>query len=383
MAKTQKRNLFSELVEKRSIDNRRFTTLDGSRWKFGYQVFRAYIGKMIILNLLLLVFSAFLLYLLLNRNMQLSGLYVSAPFSANLGFGYMPYTQLAGLKHNIVLSTNLFLCKRLPIAGLLLGFGLAGGLYVMRNILWLEEVSVFKDFFKGIAKNFNVVIITLIYSLIMSVCIMAITYADFAMATGIGQTWHTIAKIASYVSICLFTLMFLNGVVMTVTYKVSVLGFFKNTIIISFLLLPINVFIMAIAAIPFLLTFFGGVFAMVGYIIIVVFGLSYILLVWTNYSHWIYERFLAGNTTYEQSADNEKAKAEAERREAHQKVVRERLASLPIKPFTEDDPQIRVIPSVYTLADVEATEKSILAMREDSDKYYQQNVDKNKVVTEE
>ena len=61
MAKTQKRNLFSELVEKRSIDNRRFTTLDGSRWKFGYQVFRAYIGKMIILNLLLLVFSAFLL----------------------------------------------------------------------------------------------------------------------------------------------------------------------------------------------------------------------------------------------------------------------------------------------------------------------------------
>ena len=369
MAKAQKKSMFSQLIEKRTLDQRRFTTLDGSRWKFGYQVFRAFIGKIVILNLLVLACSALLIFTIFNLMTRLNIEFSSAPFFANLGIGYMPFTWLSGLQSDIVLSAIVSFVKVLPLSGALLGVGLAGGLYVMRNMLWLEEVSVVKDFFKGIAKNFNVILLTVVFSIILGLCILCIAYADYFTAMGTVTGLHKFARVISIIAIILFSLIFLHAIVMTVTYKVSFMGLIKNSFLVSFmfLLIPIHLFIIAIACIPFILIMLGGVFAMVAIALCLVFGFSYVLLVWTNYCHWIYERFLSSSIETPKGETPEKTVAKTQ----DKPKAEVKVETLPVKPLSEDDKQVRNLPSVYTINDIIAVNDSIESMKRDSDEYYE------------
>ena len=46
----------------------------------------------------------------------------------------------------------------MPLALLVAGFGVAGGAYVMRNVVWTEGVFVISDFWLGIKQNFKQII---------------------------------------------------------------------------------------------------------------------------------------------------------------------------------------------------------------------------------
>ncbi len=376
----KKKSVFSELAQKRDGE-RRFTTLNASRWSFGWQIFRAHIGRIIVLNLFMLVSALGLILLFINRYGQLSLSMSSAPFSANLGFGYMPYTDLVGLPNAIVLSANMFFCIRLPLAGILFGAGLAGGLYVMRNMFWLEDIHVVRDFFKGIAKNWLVIVLTFAFTLVVSVCIMCISYSDYFAAVN-GSSWHyTFTKIVCIIAIAVFALMFLNSITMTVTYKVGFFGLIKNSFLISVILCPIHVFMVGVALVPALLIMLGSLFRTIGIVFVLVFGLSYFVLVWTDYSHWIYERFLSGA---EKASENKKSKSAdaAKKTETKAKSPKNGTSEAvqtkdeestdvisSIKPFTEDDPNVRDIPSVFTFSDILNVKESKENMRKDSDEY--------------
>ncbi len=369
----KKKSLFSELVQKRALDDRRFTTLNASRWSFGYQVFRAHIGKIIILNFLMLISSAYLIYLLIGLYGGIQLDLMSAPFSANVGFGYMPYTSLAGVESSAILSRTLSFCYWLPIAGLLLGFGFSGGMYVMRNLLYLEEVKVLKDFFLGIKKNWQVIILTVLYAVILGVCIGGISYSNYYISLNGGSWIHTFAKVVCIIAIVLFTLMFLNGSVMMTTYKVKFFGLIKNSFLISVILIPIHAFMLFIALIPILICFLGQIFMTIGLVFMVAFGLSFFLLVWTDYSHWIYEKFLSGAEVNEPKKapktqeEKEQDKANKEQLKEKQKVAQK--VQLAVKPLQEGDPDVRSLPSIFTIDDIEAVENSKKAMQADSDGY--------------
>ena len=369
----KKKSLFSELVQKRALDDRRFTTLNASRWSFGYQVFRAHIGKIIILNFLMLLSSALLIYLLIELYARIQLGLGSAPFSANLGFGYMPYTKLEGLESSTVLSASLIFCYWLPVAGILLGFGFSGGMYVMRNLLYLEEVKAVKDFFLGIKKNWQVVILTVLYTVILGVCIGGISYSNYYISLNGGSSIHTFAKVVCIIAIVLFTLMFLNGSVMMTTYKVKFFGLIKNSFLVSVILIPLHAFMLFIALIPVLICFLGQIFMTVGLVFMLAFGLSFFLLVWTNYSHWIYEKFLSGAEVNEpKKAPKTQEQKEQDKANKEQLKAQEKVASkiqLAVKPLEEGDPDVRSLPSIFTIEDIEAVENSKKAMQADSDSY--------------
>lgn len=367
----KKKSLFSELVQKRALDDRRFTTLNASRWSFGYQVFRAHSLKLILLNLLMVVSSGFLIYLLITLYGGIQLDLHSAPFSANVGFGYFPYTELAGVESSAILSRILVFCYWLPVAGALLGFGFSGGLYVMRNLLYLEEVKVVKDFFIGIKKNWQVVVLTVVYSIVMAVCVGGISYSNFFISLNGATFGQVFAKVVCIIAIVLFTLMFLNGAVMMTTYKVKFFGLIKNSFLVSVILIPIHAFILLIAIIPFILLFLGQIFMTVGIVLILTLGISYFMLCWTNYSHWIYEKFLSGAEKNAESKAKTK-KPENEPSQDEKKKIKEEKANvgktqLLIKPLSDDDPEVKSLPVVFTLADIESVNNSRLAMQSDSD----------------
>lgn len=371
----KKNGIFSELVQKRDLDENRFTSLDASRWSFGFQLFRAHMVKMVALNLILILGGLYLAVILVNRYAQLTEYFGLYPFSANLGFGYMPYTELAGLEREIVYAANLNLAKQLPIAGLLLGIALAGVLHVIKKILWIQDFSVIKDFADGVIKNWLVVVLTFVFSLIMGLCIMCVSYVDFIIASG-TYTWvHNFTRVMCYIAICAFSLIYLQAIVMTTTYKVKFFGLIKNSFLISVILLPLNLFFALFAVIPFILFFLGELFVGIGLACVLLFGLTFAVFSWSNYCHWIYERFL-GNAVKGES-DEKSAPLTEEQREKkrlEKQELAKKIRRLPVKPLTQDDPLLSDIPAVFTLSDIVEVERSKQAMKADSDEFERQAV---------
>ena len=243
----------------------------------------------------------------------------------------------------------------------------------MRNLLYLEEVKAVKDFFLGIKKNWQVVILTVLYTVILGVCIGGISYSNYYISLNGGSSIHTFAKVVCIIAIVLFTLMFLNGSVMMTTYKVKFFGLIKNSFLVSVILIPLHAFMLFIALIPVLICFLGQIFMTVGLVFMLAFGLSFFLLVWTNYSHWIYEKFLSGAEVNEpKKAPKTQEQKEQDKANKEQLKAQEKVASkiqLAVKPLEEGDPDVRSLPSIFTIEDIEAVENSKKAMQADSDSY--------------
>ncbi|MGN0819763.1 MAG: hypothetical protein ACI4M6_05140 [Christensenellaceae bacterium] len=365
----EKKSMFSALVEKGRSSERRFTTLNASRWAFGFQVFRANVSKIIILNMLLVLFALPIILLYLLRFSQLSYAISVAPFSANMGIGYMPYTSLVGIEAQIEYTVNANFFKFFPLAMAFFGVGLAGVLEVNKKLLWLEEVAVFKDFLKGLSKNWLIILLSFIVGVIVSAGFMVISYANLSSAFVGNRGFATFTKVVCAVAVVLFVIMFLNMSVMHTTYKVSPFGLVKNCFLISAILIPLHLFFMAFSAIPVALMFFDGMFKALGLILIAVFGLEFIFFVWTDYSHWIYEKFLPSPVdNRNKNKTREEIQAERESRRA---VRRDRFIDndiLPVKPISEGL-NVASIPMVFSYADILKLNDDRKKMQSDSDNF--------------
>jgi uncharacterized membrane protein YesL len=172
----------------------------------------------------------------------------------------------------------------LPIACLIASIGLAGGAYVIRNMVWTEGVFVANDFWRGIKQNAKELMITsFIYSLLLYSGLVSISFANQALAVGSGIRWLLItSKVVVIVLLVFFTIVMLHMVAMCVTYKLKYLHLIRNAFLFTIGFLPHNVFFLVLALIPFIVYLLGGFFMTIGLCLIVIFGLSYLLLVWTD-----------------------------------------------------------------------------------------------------
>lgn len=46
----------------------------------------------------------------------------------------------------------------MPLAAVIAAIGVAGGAYVIRNMVWTEGIFVANDFWRGIKQNFGVIV---------------------------------------------------------------------------------------------------------------------------------------------------------------------------------------------------------------------------------
>ena len=99
---------------------------------------------------------------------------------------------------------------------------------------------------------------TVLYAVVLSASAIMISYLDREMAV-IGTIWYlTVSKIALYVLIALATLHFMSMISLIVTYKGSFFALFKNALILSTVLSPINAIFAGFALLPFILLLFQG-----------------------------------------------------------------------------------------------------------------------------
>ena len=165
-------------------------SLPSNRWELFWDIFKGRFWKIVIINLLILLFCIPLIGLLFLRYVAVSNYGVLYPFSQPFGVGYQAAYSYAGLPETIIFNVNLMIYLFLPLAVMVAAIGISGGAYVIRNMVWTEGIFVSNDFWRGIKQNIKpMLVIGLVYSLIFYIVSAGISLAEMSIATGANKKW--------------------------------------------------------------------------------------------------------------------------------------------------------------------------------------------------
>ena len=355
------------------------STLPTNRWELGWDVFKTNKGKLCGLNLLTIVFMIPALLLLLMRYVQKVMITANDPFSQNLGgMSYPVYPLSGGLEAQLSLALNIETFKYIIIVIAVAAVAISGGFYVMRNMVWAEGVMVTADFFKGVKKNYLVVFFSLLlYTLVMAFSVLSVNMASVMIANNDGTTWLlVIAQVITYLIMAIATIMVLYMITLGINYKLSFKNLIRNAFILTIALIPTNILFALFAAVWFILISLGfQILSIIGVIIIVIWGFSLFMLVWTDYSHWVFDKFI--NDKVPGAKKNRGIyKTNATENDGEALVIeKSKLTAKPIKPITDYEVELYELPTSFSRKDLEKLEETKEAMRRDSDQYSEEHKD--------
>ncbi len=383
MAKKNKRGLLDKLMmgSEKSEDFAR-ASLPSNRWELFWDIFKGRFGKLVIINLLVLLFCLPFIALLIFRSMSVSAYGTLYPFSQGFGIGYGAFPSMEGLPENIVFMVNASTLIFTPIALFIAAIGISGGAYVIRNMVWTEGIFVANDFWRGIKKNIKqMLVIFLLYSLVFYICILAISLCDKNVSQGVSGAWvFTVVKVFAYILLITFSVITLHMISMSVTYDLKFRHLFKNSFLFTFALLPSNVLFLFLGLIPFILLLFGGFLMVIGILVILIMGFSIFLLVWTDYCQWSYDKFLNDKVKGAQKNKGIYTKVKGDNSAALKKyreqlsmVKKSSLSTKPIKPITDEELTLAELPTSFSRKDIERLNQSRQELYEDNERYIEEH----------
>ena len=118
----------------------------------------------------------------------------------------------------------------------------------------------------------------------------------------------------------------------------------------------------------------------IGIILLILFGFSLILLIWTDFCQWSYDRFINDKVPgaqknrgiYEKIKESD-AGALKQYREQMAMVARSSLNNKPIKPITDDDLKLEELPTSFNRNDILKLNESKQAIYEDHARYVEEH----------
>ena len=242
-------------------------------------------------------------------------------------------------------------------------------------MVWTEGVMVGSDFWKGVKQNYFVVFFTLLfYTVIMAFSVISVNMAQMLIDTASGIRWLLVtAQVVTYLIMALVTIMTLYMITLGVTYKLSFGKLIRNAFILSIALVPTNVFFALLAVLPFALLFLRIPLLMsLGIVLIMVWGISIFMLIWTNYSNWVFDKFI--NDKVPGAKKNRGIyKQNATENDGEELIIEKTKLTSKIKPVTDYDIELYELPTSFGRKDLEKLEETKEAMRRDSDKYAEEH----------
>ncbi len=357
-------------------------SLPSNRWELFWDILKGRFSKLIIINLLVLLFCLPVIAILVFRYIGLSNFGATYPFMQPFGVAYQAPISVQGMHENIVLSVNVLAYAFMPLAAVIAALGVAGGAYVIRNMVWTEGIFVANDFWLGIKKNAkSMIAIAIVFSVIFYLTNISVSILDLVMLSSPELEWlFIICKVLCYGLLAFFSIMTLHMITMAVTYELTFRQLFKNTFMFTLAMLPQNLFFILLCAIPFVLFFFEGIFFIAGVVVFALFSISYVLLIWTDYCQWAYDKFINDKVKgakknrgiYEKIKESE-SDSLRQYREQVALASQSQLSSRPIKPITDDELTIAELPESFSRADLEKLRESKQALYEDHERYVEEH----------
>lgn len=365
------------------------STLPSNRWELFFDILKGRFGKLIIINLLIWLFFIPLIALLIVHTIMVSGFGGLCPYNQPFGTGYMAAPDFSGYAESIITNVNITVLSILPLTAVIASIGISGGLYVIRNMIWTEGIFVASDFWKGVKQNFlNVMIISVIYSIIFVISVICMSYMNQILAIGYDKAWLLITSKVIIILVLVFvSIIALHMLTMTVNYELKFRQLLKNSFLFTVGLIPQNIIFILLAFFPFLLLIIGGNFLiMLASMLVLFLGFAYAFLVWTDYCQWGYDQFInvkAGNKRnrgiYDKvnSKDPESIKKYKEQLRIASKTS---LGNSPVKPITDEELKVEELPQAFNRGDLAKLRDSKQAIIDDHNKYVAEHASEYGVV---
>lgn len=342
------------------------TAVQGGRWGDTWSVFKSNFGKIVLNNLFVLLFFIPAIAVLFLRVIYVSGLGYQYPFNANTGIGYPAYPGTQGLNESIYLSADLMFYGLLVVAGLIASVGIAGGAYSMKKLVNTHGKFSIKSFFHGVKTGYlNVAAPVTVFMCFYYGCVIIGDWRDLNAARDLSTAGATTAYVFIIIATILVGLYCAWSVAVGVSFKLKVGQLLKNT----FVLLvgsPIQtIFFAGLALVPVWLLMIGVSVTLIkylAYILFILFGFSYILLVWMSYTQWIFDMYIAPSVKKAKEEARAKMTPEelaAEQAEEAKRVAGELLAAgkselicKPILPI-EDKTAVKTLSKTFSRKDLD------------------------------
>lgn len=391
----EKKGLFYKfIVGKDRDENYARSTLPSNRWELFWDVFKGRFGKMILLNLMLLVGFFPLIFILFNKMGLISQYTSTLPIGGGsfVGYPYIPDLHIISFYNEFYLELQsfMFIIPALMFAGVVM----SGVFYIARNLAWSEGVFVANDFWKGLKSNIlHFVLITFIIGVIyLFVSVSGLVLEQAAILTPESfiakPAVNIIVRGFNIIFMGFTTIMAMYGFTVTVNYKVKFRHLVKNSFILTIGLLPQNIFFLALAALPFIIIALfglGGFISQLMLFVIIFFGFSLVAVVWTIYSHWVFDKFI-----------NDKVEGAVKNKGIYEKVSKDgkpvdknkgrtyfkNPKKRKIKPITDDEIQLTELPVTFSRKDLEKLAQEKEFIKQDSEiwaKEHENDVDEGEM----
>lgn len=197
----------------------------------------------------------------------------------------------ASLVEFYALQTRMFLW--LIPAFVILSIGAAGAFYVIRKLVWNEDVVFFKDLFHGIKINSVQCIIS---GLLFIIFVGAMNYGMNMLELNVSLgAFYWILKIVQIFLTVMAILLLLFQYCAIVVYNDKMFTIIKNSFALTWMSFPRSIGALLLAFLPLVL-FFTFIQVYIIYIIAIVFmalvGFGYGILVFTLNAHHVFDKYI-------------------------------------------------------------------------------------------
>ncbi len=387
----QKKGFITRILEgKEKSEDYARSTLPTNRWSLFWDVFKGSFGKLVKVNLLILVFFIPLLAVMILCGIYSDSIGIAYPFGANLGIGYPATPSTQGVSEWLTIQNDLMLCIGLIITSIIAAVGLSGGMYVVRNMVWTEGIFVGSDFWRGVKLNFkNALQTALFFCVIFLLSTAIINISEFTLVMGgitkFQRVMLTISQITSYILIVLAAMMSFWQIALGVNYKMGFWLMLKNSFLMTIGTLPQTVFFGALALLPVWLFLIPWTFlTVVSVIIAILFGFSWCLLLWLDFAQWVFDKYInpkiegakVGRGIFNKDGTPALTGDDSASSIEYQRLLlthgRSRLVARPIKPI-DDSLQLYDLPQSFSREDLQRLRESKQHIAEDSEAYAEEH----------
>ncbi len=374
--------LHNLIVGKEKDEDYARRTMPSNRWELGKSIFFGQFSKIFFVNLILLVGLLPVIAVVYLQYINEMAIGAGLPYTSAIGVGYPVDLNVGDVGFALTNYMEIqFMCIYLPIAVIFSSLVLSGATYVMRQLVWTEGVSIAPDMWKGIKQNFwQTFLTTVLFAAVLSLFFLTQAYNDRLIYYFGGDTMSTIASVASYILLIFSSIMVMFMLTIITTYQLKFIHVLKNAFYMTVGLLVQNIFFLALAICPMFISLLIPALSSMVVFFYFLCGFSFALLVITNYSQWVFDRFINDRIEgavkdrgiYAKVAKSGKTTAEEKYRrqkEAEHNPLGEMKKRRAVKPVTDEEITITELPEAYSRADLArlAEEKEII--RKDAEEW--------------
>ena len=362
------------------------THIPKGRWSDTWDVFKSNFVKLVIINVLTLLFFVPGIAVVYFRFAYISQMELVYPFSSNW-LGTYPLTpSMQGVPEGITLSADLMFYSLLILAGFIASVGLAGACYSIKKIINTHGKFTLKGYFHGVKVSyFNVVFPVSVFMLFMFASFCISDWAKLQVANGHSAGGPVTAQVFIIIATVVVGIIAAWVLAVGVSYKVKLKHLIKNSFVLLFATIIQTLFMAGFSLLPVWILLIGkavSFFKIIGYAIFIFFGFSFIILCWFAFTQWVFDMFITPAIKSEEEARkaNLSPKELAEEKEKEEKLLareilaagKSELVGRPMRPI-EGGTFVKEVGVAYGRADIKRVAEDRRKIQDEVDGYVKEH----------